>query len=158
MDIFRFLILSVYIGIIGFYLEDKIKKYHTLVYKILWYYLIVSVSCSVLLKKTPGDDGGYEILGLLFMLSYIAFSIYISNKSTVIFNGITKPIILLFIMNLTFWFIIVEKNNINGKLSFSYSLILIQSVIFLVCQLPIIIITRIKSKKKNASNSNVTNQ
>ncbi len=143
-----FLLMLHSILCILFFAEKKLEKYYSFIYKILVYFLFFSLEYLTLFSSINLDWGGV-VIGMFLWLSYIIFSVYISIKSTLLLKSIIKPSILIFCMNFVLFFIMSDKKLVNGDLRFSFINILIQSGVVFAFQIPIIIITKIVSKKKS---------
>lgn len=145
------LIMHLLFGVL-FFAEKAVEKYYSLIYKILVFFLFFSIE-YITLFSSINLEWGRLIIGTFLVLEYTVFSIYISIKSTFILKSIVKSSVLIFCMTFVWFFILSDKNVVSGDLRFPFIDILIQSGVYFAFHIPIIIVTRIISKKKSKKNT-----
>ena len=139
-----FLMLALVFCVGGVIVSDLLKKYYVIICKVLWYFLCIAIVQLTILEQITDPDslwGSTIIIVGSFWVSYIALSVYVAIKSTIISNSVLIPLAFLAVMNLIFMFIIVEKRLTEGVIIFSVIDVLKYGFIMLACQLPIVVIT-----------------
>ena len=93
----------------GVIVSDLLKKYYVIICKVLWYFLCISIVQLTILEQITDPDslwGSTIIIVGSFWVSYIALSVYVAIKSTIISNSVLIPLAFLAVMNLIFMFLV----------------------------------------------------